>query len=197
MTRREKGDHLTYKAIVETIRDMLPDALIVPNLGTNTAALMHEGARNAEFYMWGAMGLTHSIGLGLAMTKPDRTVLVLDGDGSLLMGLAGMATIGTVGPPNLVHIVLDNSAWGNTGGQPTHTARGVDLHDVARGCGYAATVRAPDLESFRDALGAWRADGVLTFIDVKMPLIEIERPPIDPAPILIKTRFMRSCNGSS
>lgn len=187
---------ISYDGIVATVRDVFPDGLIVPNLGTNTAALMHNGERDEEFYMWGAMGMVHSIGLGLALTAPHRTVVVLDGDGSLLMGMAGMSTIGAAAPPNLLHVLVDNQAWGNTGGQPTHTARGVDPAIVARGCGYRVVERAEDEATMRAHMEGFARQPELTFLHLKVGFLDIPRPPEDPDPIGIKTRFMRACRAS-
>ena len=104
------------------------------------------GRRSRQnFYTWGSMGLASSIGLGLAMAQPERRVVVLDGDGSLLMNLGSLATIGWVKPANLVVIVWDNGLYGTTGGQDTATAHGADLEAAARAMGIAATatVRTP------------------------------------------------------
>ena len=186
------GEDRFYDDVAEVIREMFPDALLVPNLGTNTSVLMRNGERDNEFYMWGGMGLVHSIALGLAMTRPQRTVITLDGDGALLMGLAGLATIGSIQPSNLLHIVLDNQAWGNTGGQTTHTARGIDLATVAKGCAYEVSESVDGLDELRQALVRYQQNPCLTMIHVPMPYVDITRPPIDPDPVGIKERFMRS-----
>ncbi len=96
-----------------------------------------DDARN--FYLWGALGSAAMVGLGLAMAQPDREVAVITGDGDLLMGMGGLATIGVLHPVNLSIVVLDNERYGETGMQRTHTAHGVDLPAVASGCGFAAS----------------------------------------------------------
>src|SRR5262245_44438473 len=104
--------------------------------------------RAANFYTWGSMGLASSIGLGLAMAQPNRRVIVLDGDGSLLMNLGSLATIGWIQPKNLTVIVWDNALYGTTGGQDTATAHGTDLAAAAKAMNIAAAVTvasAPDL----------------------------------------------------
>ena len=92
----------------------------------------------ANFYTWGSMGLASSIGLGLALARPDCRVFVLDGDGSLLMNLGSLATIGWTQPARLVVIVWDNGLYATTGGQETATAHGADLEAAARAMGIAA-----------------------------------------------------------
>ena len=95
------------------------------------------------------MGLASSIGLGLALARPDRRVIVCDGEGALLMNLGSLATIAVMGPPNLTVIVWDNGEYATTGGQPSATAYGADLAGVARALGIAgaATVRHGDVRT--------------------------------------------------
>src|SRR5262249_28750991 len=108
------------------------DAPIVASLGHPAYDLFVAGDRPLNFYTWCSMGVASSIGLGLAMARPEVRVFVLDGDGSLLMNLGSLATIGLVQPPNLVLVVVDNEAYATTGGQPTPTAAGADLEAAAR-----------------------------------------------------------------
>src|SRR5690606_4008366 len=91
-----------------------------------------------NFYVWGAMGGTAMIGLGLALARPERRVLVITGDGDLLMGLGSLATIGVQRPRNLAILVMDNERYGETGMQETHTRFGVDLPGVAKASGFRA-----------------------------------------------------------
>ena len=116
---------------------------IVSSLGHPTYDLFASGARPSNFYTWGSMGLASSIGLGLALARPDLRVFVVDGDGSLLMNLGSLATIGLLQPANYVLVVMDNEQYATTGGQLTPTARGADLEAAARAMriGTAATVR--------------------------------------------------------
>ena len=119
------------------------DDAVIASLGHPAYDLFTAGDRDANFYTWGSMGLASSIGLGLAMAQPERRVIVLDGDGSLLMNLGSLATIGWVQPKNLVLIVWDNALYGTTGGQDTATAHGADLAAGAHAMGIrsVATVR--------------------------------------------------------
>ena len=137
------------------------DRPIVSNLGPTTDELWHAGHRDRNFYTYGNMGLCSSIALGMALST-DAQVISLDGDGSLLMNLGSIATIGREQPKNLIVVVWDNEMWAQTGGQSSHTAHGTDLEQVARSCSipHTATVRGlEELDTvFRAALeqeGPW------------------------------------------
>ncbi len=134
---------------------------VVANLGPTTDELWHAGHRDRNFYTYGSMGLCSSIALGMALSTNEK-VISLDGDGSLLMNMGTIATIGREQPRNLIVVVWDNEQWAQTGYQPSHTAFGTDLEQVAKGCGIprTATVRdEEELESvFMQALsedGSW------------------------------------------
>src|SRR5918911_4075542 len=111
---------------------------IVGGVGNSTFDLV-ACDRPANFYMWNSMGMASSIALGLALARPDLRVVVLDGDGSILMNLGSLATEATSGVTNLVHVVWDNGGWEITGGQPAGSAFGVDLEVVGRGSGLRRT----------------------------------------------------------
>ena len=117
------------------------DALVVSGLGSPTWDVAAAGDSPLNFYMWGAMGGAAMVGLGLAMSQPSRRVVVITGDGELLMGLGSLATIGADRTPNLSVVVLDNEHYGETGMQASHTARGVDLAGIARAAAFASGVR--------------------------------------------------------
>lgn len=171
------------------LRARLTDEAVVASLGHPAYDLVAAGDRPENFYTWGSMGLASSIGLGLAMARPDRRVVVLDGDGSLLMNLGSLATIATVRPPNLVVLVWDNEEYGTTGGQPTATAHGADLARAAEALGISgsATVRAP--EEFDARLDeALRAPGPWVVVAKVEESAPIAKPPL--ACVLIKRRFM-------
>ena len=109
----------------------------------------------STFYLWGAMGGAAMIGLGLALAQPARRVLVLTGDGEMLMGLGSLATIAVQAPPNLAIAVLDNGRFGETGSQHSHTAHGTDLASVALGCGWRGVCTVTDvvdLDGLRERL---------------------------------------------
>src|SRR6185503_11326870 len=126
---------------------------VIASLGHPAYDLFATGDRDTYFYTWGSMGLASSIGVGLAMAQPDRRVVVLDGDGSLLMNLGSLATIGWVRPKNLVLIVWDNALYGTTGGQDTATAHGADLAAAAEAMGIRAVVTVRSLDELTAAAG--------------------------------------------
>ncbi len=171
------------------LRARLTDEAVVASLGHPAYDLFAAGDRPENFYTWGSMGLASSIGLGLAMARPDRRVVVLDGDGSLLMNLGSLATIATTGRPNLVVIVWDNEGYGTTGGQPTATAHGADLAGAAEALGIACsvTVRTPEafdvqIDRALSAPGPWI---IVAKVEESAP---VAKPPLDCR--LIKQRFM-------
>jgi sulfopyruvate decarboxylase subunit beta len=108
--------------------------------------------------MWNSMGMASSIGLGVALARPDLRVIVLDGDGSILMNLSSLATARAAGVTNLVHVIWDNGGWEITGGQPAGSPFGVDLEAVARGCGFLKTATVDDLQAFRTVFAQAMAD---------------------------------------
>ena len=113
------------------------DALIVSGLGAPTWDIAAAGEHELDFALWGGMGGAAMTGLGLALAQPKRRVLVITGDGDMLMGMGSLATIAVQKPRNLALIVLDNEAFGETGMQATHTRHGVDLPGMARAAGFA------------------------------------------------------------
>ncbi|MHB1045430.1 MAG: thiamine pyrophosphate-dependent enzyme [Thermoanaerobaculia bacterium] len=125
------------RAFVAEFRAACPDALVVAGLGAPAYDLFAAGDRDTSFYLWGGMGGAAAMGLGLALARPERSVVVLTGDGEQLMGLGALATIGAQRPPNLTVVVLDNGRYGETGMQESHTSLGTSLAEVARACGFA------------------------------------------------------------
>jgi len=125
---------LDRRAFVGRLLTDRGDLLVVCGLGSATYDVAAAGDHPLNFYLWGAMGGTAMIGLGLALARPDRRVAVVTGDGDMLMGLGSLATIGVRGAKNLSIVVLDNARYGETGMQPSHTDAGVDLVAVAMAC---------------------------------------------------------------
>ncbi len=141
---------LDRRAFVAKLLADRQDLLVVSGLGTPTYDVAACGDHPLNFYLWGAMGGAGMIGLGLALAKPNRRVLVLTGDGEALMGLGSLATIGVKKPKNLVIVVLDNREYGETGRQPSHTAAGVDLVDIAKACGFSDALRVTQIHEAHD-----------------------------------------------
>jgi thiamine pyrophosphate-dependent acetolactate synthase large subunit-like protein len=127
---------LDRRKIVAEILTQRGDALIMPGLGAPTWDCAAVDDHPLTFYSWGGMGGCAMMGLGLALAQPRRRVLVITGDGELLMGLGSLATIGVEKPRNLAVIVIDNEHYGETGMQPTHTRHGVDIPAMARAAGF-------------------------------------------------------------
>ncbi len=150
---------------LRAIYQELEKCLVVTIMGAVAAELQELGHRENFFYLQHAMGLASSTGLGLALCLPEHPVVVLDGDGSLLMNLGTLSTMARYRPKNLLHIVFDNESLLSVGGFPTATSTGTDLEGLARASGIprAATVRT--LDEFRTAVAdAFRAHELVTIV---------------------------------
>jgi thiamine pyrophosphate-dependent acetolactate synthase large subunit-like protein len=130
-----KANLLDRREVVSTLLADRKDALVVAGLGASTYDLAAAGDNPRNLYLWGAMGGAVMMGLGLALAQPDLPVVVVTGDGEMLMGMGSLATVGVQKPKNLSILVLDNEAYGETGGQASHTSASADLVGVARACG--------------------------------------------------------------
>jgi thiamine pyrophosphate-dependent acetolactate synthase large subunit-like protein len=133
------GKPLQRREVVKALLADRGDLLVVAGLGAPAWDATEAGDHPLTFPLWGGMGGAAMIGLGLALAQPTRNVLVITGDGEMLMGLGSLATVGVTQPKNLSVVVLDNEVYGETGQQKTHTAYGVDLAATARACGFVAT----------------------------------------------------------
>jgi sulfopyruvate decarboxylase subunit beta len=136
---------------LEAIYDELADCAVVTIMGAVAVELYSLGHRPNFFYLEHAMGLASSMGLGIALSQPRRKVVVLDGDGSVLMNLGGLTTLARYAPGNLTHIVFDNQSLLSVGGFPTATATGTDLAGIARAAGIAKARTVGDVEAFKAA----------------------------------------------
>jgi thiamine pyrophosphate-dependent acetolactate synthase large subunit-like protein len=132
-----KANLLGRRSVVTGLLANRKDAIVVGGLGASTYDIAAAGDHDRNFYLWGAMGGAVMIGLGIALAQPELPVLVITGDGEMLMGMGSLATVGLQKPKNLTIVVLDNEVYGETGGQASHTAATVDLIGVARSCGIA------------------------------------------------------------
>ena len=162
------------EAMAALMKDRGKDLLVVPGLGSTTWDLAAAGDDPRNFYMWGAMGGTAMIGLGLALAQPQKRVAVITGDGEMLMGLGALATIGVKRPGNLAVIVFDNGVYGETGGQPSHTAGGVDLTAVARAAGFVTCLDVDDEVGIADLAGRLKVFSETLFAHV---VIDADEPP--------------------
>ena len=128
---------LRYSA-TKLIMKQITDQPVVSNLGPTSDELWHASKRDRNFYTYGSMGLCSSIALGMAVAI-EQKVIALDGDGSTLMNLGALGTVGRIMPSNLIIVVWDNEKWAQTGYQPSHTAYGTDLEAVAKATGINKT----------------------------------------------------------
>lgn len=143
--------HLERRSAVSALLKGRGDGLVVTGLGSATYDVFAAGDSTGNMYLWGAMGGAAMVGLGLAQAQPRRPVIVVTGDGELLMGLGSLAVVAVKAPSNLTIVVLDNGYYQETGGQRSHTGQGVDLCAVGAALGLASTC----LETM-DAIEAYR-----------------------------------------
>ena len=176
---------MRYEAI-EDIMSYVDEELVICNIGFPSRELYEINDRSRNFYMIGSMGLASSIGLGLALSKPHEKVIVIDGDGSLLMNMGSLVTIFANNPANLTWIVIDNGAYGSTGNQDTY-AQLIDLVDIAQSVGFKNSFNFEDI-NLRDIIESDDA----SFIVYKTEAGNSKAPIIDIDPITIKERFMKS-----
>jgi len=182
--------------VADILRDRGEDLLVVAGLGSPCWDVAAAGDVEKNFYVWGAMGGAAMVALGLALAQPEKRVLVIVGDGEMLMGLGSLTTIAARKPKNLALLVLDNEHYAETGNQPTHTAAGVDLAGVARSCGFGA---AYTIASSNDQPRA-RAE----LLGTAGPLIVVAKIGLAPLPLVLpprdgfylKSRFRRAVLGA-
>src|SRR5205807_8727440 len=130
-----KATLLERRSVVASLLAERKETIVVGGLGASTYDIAAAGDHDRNLYLWGAMGGAVMIGLGIALAQPRLPVVVVTGDGEMLMGMGSLATVGLQKPANLSIIVLDNEAYGETGGQVSHTAASADLAGVAKACG--------------------------------------------------------------
>jgi thiamine pyrophosphate-dependent acetolactate synthase large subunit-like protein len=150
-----KANLLDRRQVVGSLLANRKETIAVGGLGASTYDIAAAGDHDRNFYLWGAMGGALMIGLGLALAQPTLPVVVITGDGEMLMGMGSLATVGLQTPKNLSIVVLDNEVYGETGGQASHTAATVDLVGVARSCGIAdarALATMAEIEAFATSM---------------------------------------------
>ncbi len=178
-----------YEAIEIITQALRGGELIMSSTGMISRELFTIKDSPQNFYLLGSMGLASSVGLGLALCLPDKRVVVLEGDGSILMNLGSMATIGHSAPDNLTQVVLDNQSYDSTGGQPT-VSNSVKLDEVARAVGYQMAVKVTSKEALRDSIRkSFKNCPALIIVEVEKGGIEgIGR--VSHTPEEIKDRFL-------
>ena len=192
----QKRATLDRRKVVAEILTNRGDALVVAGLGATCWDTMAAGDSPLNFYTWGGMGGTAMIGLGLALAQPRRRVLVITGDGDMLMGLGSLATIGVQQPRNLALIAIDNERYGETGMQDTHTRFGVDLAGMARSAGFRAAGTVYSAAQLTAWLPRFYRQAGPVFCDIKVtaraaPLVL----PVREGPVL-KNRFREALLGA-
>jgi len=156
---------------LQAVYARLENRIVVTIMGAVAAELQSIGHRPNFFYLQHAMGLASSMGLGIALSRPERQVVVFDGDGSILMNLGGLTTLARYRPRNLVHVVFDNESLLSVGGFPTATATGSDIAGIAAAAGVPRTATARTLDEFTRAFDEALAAGQLTTIVAKVEAV--------------------------
>ena len=169
-------------AITEIMKSV-DDEIIVCNIGFPSRELYDIYDRSENFYMIGSMGLASSIGLGLAISQPEKNIIIIDGDGALLMNMGSLVTINACNPKNLTWIVINNGAYGSTGNQKTY-AKDLNLSEIAKSIGFKSyEYNEIDLKEKIE-------DDYCNFISFECEAGNSNAPIIDIEPVKIKERFM-------
>ena len=171
-----KPNLLDRRDVVKSLLANRKDAIAIGGLGASTNDITAAGDHARNVYLWGGMGGAAMMGLGLALAQPKLPVLVITGDGEMLMGMGSLATIGLQKPAKLSIVVLDNECYGETGGQTSHTASVADLVGVAKACGISdsrAILTMAEVEAFANAIQDVTAGP--RFASVKIDAADLER----------------------
>ncbi len=188
---------LRRRAVVEKLLAGRGDLLVLTGLGSSCWDATAVGDCDLNFPIWGAMGGAVPMALGLALARPERRVLVLTGDGEMLMGIGSLATVAAQAPANLAIVVLDNERFGETGMQLTHTAHGTDLAAIAEACGIPVTGTVRDEAELAAAAALIRDGPGPVFYDIKVRAEELDfvLPPKDG--VVLKERFRKTLSGEA
>lgn len=182
---------MNYREAITTITELLDDQLVVCANGLISREAFTVKDRTENFYMIGSMGMASSIGLGVALSKPSKKVVILEGDGNLLMNLGSLPMVGSLQPENLLHIVLDNEVYASTGNQPT-ISNTIELEKIAKSTRYAYVKKVTTNENLKREVGYTLGNDGLSFLLVKIADQEEEREigRVNHDPEQIKERFM-------
>ncbi len=186
---------LRRREVVAQLLEDRGDMLVIAGLGSTAWDITAAGDHDLSFPLWGAMGGAVTIGLGLALAQPNRRVMVITGDGEMLMGVGSLATAAKQMPDNLSICVFDNEHYGETGMQSTHTESVADLSLIAKGCGIANVLTVQSEPELTDALPSLRTGPGLQFacIKVRAEKLDFALPPKDG--VYLKTRFRQALLG--
>ena len=162
---------MTRLEALQALYPRLQDRIVVTIMGAVAAELQSIGHQPTFFYLQHAMGLASSMGLGIALSKPERQVIVLDGDGSVLMNLGGLTTLARYRPRNLLHLIFDNESLLSVGGFPTATSTGSDLAGIAAAAGVPRTLTVATVDALTHAIDEALAAHDLTTIVAKVEAV--------------------------
>jgi sulfopyruvate decarboxylase subunit beta len=176
--------------ILREIAPILRDHLVVCNIGLPSQELHMIDDQPSNFYMLGTMGLSSSIGLGLALAQ-DKTVISIDGDGSILTNMGTLPTIANNVADNYILMIIDNGSYGSTGDQPTYTGKKTSLTAVAKACGCENVIECRDVDT-GEVLQKAIDSKQMTIIVVKCDSGNIKLPVITMDPVVIRDRFMKA-----
>jgi thiamine pyrophosphate-dependent acetolactate synthase large subunit-like protein len=171
-----KANFLERRSVVSALLKGRKDAIVVGGLGASTYDIAAAGDHDLNFYLWGGMGGAVVIALGVALAQPALPVVVITGDGEMLMGMGSLATVGLQKPGNLTIIVLDNEVYGETGGQASHTGANTDLVGVAKACGISdarSIATMAEIEAFAPSMQDVSAGP--RFVSIKIDSANLER----------------------
>jgi thiamine pyrophosphate-dependent acetolactate synthase large subunit-like protein len=180
---------LDRRAVVAELLKDRGDLLVVTGLGSPSYDVMAAGDHDHNYYLWAAMGSASTVGFGLAMSQRSRPVLVLTGDGEMLMGIGALASIAQKLPPNLTIAVLDNGHYGETGMQLSHSGRGVELSRVASGCNFPFATAITDMSEVKALRERVHARSGTSFATIKICTDELPRALPSRDGVAIKNRF--------
>ncbi|MGH7250974.1 MAG: thiamine pyrophosphate-dependent enzyme [Nitrospiraceae bacterium] len=189
--RPEEGTIQSRARAIGAVLELLTDQPVIICNGFPSREAFKLADRPTHFYMIGSMGVASAIGLGVALSKPAKKVVVLDGDGNVLMGMGTLATVGALKPKNFLHVVLDNEVYGSTGNQPTFS-RVVRLEQVAKAAGYVHVERVREREDLAYELKEMLAkDGPsMLLVKVTEQAEDVDRVALEPPEIT--RRFMKA-----
>ena len=180
------------KEAISIIAKQINNQPIISANGFISRDLFEVYDKNSNFYMIGSMGLSSSIGLGLALKNPKKKFFIFDGDGNILMNLGSLTTIGTLKPKNLIHVIFDNSVHESTGSQPTNS-NFVHIEKIAKACNYRHTYRVNNKNNFLKIIHKIKKLKGPIMILVKIQQNkEVKSERIKISPIKIKERFMQT-----
>ena len=171
-----KPNLLERRSVVAALLKGRGDAVAIGGLGASTYDIAAAGDHDRNFYLWGGMGGAVMIALGVALAQPKLPVVVITGDGEMLMGMGSLATVGLQKPGNLTIIVLDNEVYGETGGQASHTGANTDLVGVAKACGLSdarSLATMAEIEAFAPTMQ--NVSSGPRFVSIKIDSANLER----------------------